>query len=151
VLAGSYARLEHARALVELRAALRRANQRAAARHRLRAGLDLAHRCGATRLAQRAGTELHAAGARPRRAVLTGLDALTASERRVAELAAGGMSNSEIAQQLFVTHNTVEGHLRHIYQKLMIGNRRQLPSALGPASPGAPAAQAGRPKSAAGP
>jgi DNA-binding CsgD family transcriptional regulator len=136
---------------VELGAALRRANQRAAARHRLRAGLDLAHRCGATRLAQRAGTELHAAGARPRRAVLTGLDALTASERRVAELAAGGMSNSEIAQQLFVTHNTVEGHLRHIYQKLLIGNRRQLPSALGPASPGAPAAQAGRPKSAAGP
>ena len=135
VLAGSDARLEHARALVELGAALRRANQRAAARAPLRAGLDLAHRCGAVRLAQRARDELLAAGAKPRRAVLTGLEALTASERRVAELAAAGMSNPEIAQALFVTLSTVEGHLRHVYRKLSIGSRAQLPAALGSAAP----------------
>src|SRR5215472_6463869 len=124
------ARLEHARSLVELGAALRRANQRTAAREPLRTGLDLAHRCGATRLAQRARDELLATGARPRRGALTGLEALTVSERRVAELAAAGMSNPEIAQALFVTLNTVEGHLRHVYQKLSISSRGQLPAAL---------------------
>jgi hypothetical protein len=61
------ARLEHARSLVELGAALRRANQRIAAREPLRRGLDLAYHCGAGRLAQRATEELQATGARPRR------------------------------------------------------------------------------------
>jgi DNA-binding CsgD family transcriptional regulator len=135
VLAASGARLEHARALVELGAALRRANQRTAARAPLRTGLDLAHRCGAVRLAQRARAELLTAGAKPRRAVLTGLEALTASERRVAEMAVAGMSNPEIAQALFVTLSTVEGHLRHVYQKLSISSRGQLPAALGSAAP----------------
>jgi DNA-binding NarL/FixJ family response regulator len=129
------ARLEHARGLVEVGAALRRANRRSAAREPLRTGLDLAYRCGATRLAERARAELLAAGARPRREALTGLEALTASERRVAELAAGGMSNPQIAQALFVTLNTVEGHLRHVYQKLSIGSRGQLPAALRAAAP----------------
>ena len=118
------------RALVELGAALRRANQRTAARTPLRTGLDLAYRCGATRLTQQARDELLAAGARPRRGALTGLEALTTSERRVAELAATGMSNPEIAQALFVTLNTVEGHLRHVYQKLGIHSREELAGAL---------------------
>ena len=135
VLEGSYARLEHARALVELGAALRRGNQRMAAREPLRAGLDLAHHCGANRLAKRARAELAATGARPRRAALTGLDALTPSERRVAELAAERMTNPQIAQALFVTLNTVEGHLRHAYQKLSINSREQLPGALKAAAP----------------
>ena len=135
LLAESGARLEHARALVELGAALRRANQRSAAREPLRTGLDLAQRCGAARLAQRARAELIAAGARPRRGAVTGLEALTASERRVAELAAAGMSNPEIAQALFITLNTVEGHLRRAYQKLSIRSRGQLPAALRSAAP----------------
>ena len=135
VLATCGARLEYARALVELGAALRRANQRTAAREPLRTGLDLAYRCGAVRLAERTRAELLAAGARPRRGVLTGLEALTASERRVAELAATGMSNPEIAQALFVTLNTVEGHLRHAYRKLSISSRGQLPAALRSAAP----------------
>jgi len=135
MLADIGARLEHARALVELGAALRRANQRAAAREPLRAGLDLAYRCGAARLAQRASDELRSTGARPRRAVLTGLEALTVSERRTAELAATGMSNPEIAQALFVTLNTVEGHLRHAYQKPSINSRGHLPAALRSAAP----------------
>lgn len=135
VLAASGARLEHARVLVELGAAMRRANQRTAARAPLRTGLDMAHRCGAMRLAQRARAELLTAGAKPRRAVMTGLEALTASERRVAELAAAGMSNPEIAQALFVTLSTVEGHLRHAYRKLSISSRGQLPAALRSAAP----------------
>jgi DNA-binding CsgD family transcriptional regulator len=135
LLAESGARLEHTRALVELGAALRRANQRTAAREPLRIGLDLAQRCGATRLAQRARAELTAAGARPRREAVTGLEALTVSERRVAELAAAGMSNPEIAQALFITLNTVEGHLRRAYHKLSISFRGQLPAALRSAAP----------------
>jgi DNA-binding CsgD family transcriptional regulator len=144
--AASGARLEHARGLVEFGAALRRANQRAAAREPLRTGLDLAYRCGATRLAQRATSELLAAGARPRRGAQTGLEALTPSERRVAELAADGMSNPEIAQALFVTLNTVEGHLRHAYQKLSISSRGQLPAALRSAAPGTADRPGGRHK-----
>jgi len=135
VLASCGASLEQARALVELGAALRRGNQRTAAREPLRRGLDLAYRCGAGRLAQRATEELRATGARPRRACLTGLEALTPSERRIAELAAGGMSNPEIAQAVFVTLNTVEGHLRHVYQKLSVSSRTELPAALRAAAP----------------
>ena len=101
----------------------------------LREGLDLAYRGGAGRLAQRATDELRAAGAKPRRASLTGLEALTPSERRVAELAASGMSNPEIAQAVFVTLNTVEGHLRHVYQKLSVSSRTELPAALRSAVP----------------
>ena len=146
LLEASGARLEQARALIELGAALRRANQRTAARGPLRTGLDLAYRCGATRLAQRATDELVAAGARPRRGALTGLEALTTSERRVAELAATGMSNPEIAQALFVTLNTVEGHLRHVYQKLSIRTRSQLPAALRSSAPDTAARPPGRKK-----
>ena len=127
---GSPARLEHARAQVELGAALRRANQRTAAREPLREGLDGARRCGATRLAERAAAELRAAGARPRNEVLTGPAALTASERRTAEMAAAGLSNPEIAQALFVTVKTVEGHLSGAYRKLDVRSRAELPRAL---------------------
>ena len=136
VLERSQAPLEHARALVELGAALRRANQRIVARESLREGLELAYRCGASRLAQRASIELQATGARPRRAVLKGLEALTPSERRMAELAAAGMTNAEIAQALFVTINTVEGHLRHAYRKLSISSRSMLSAALTAEAPG---------------
>jgi DNA-binding CsgD family transcriptional regulator len=55
---------------------------------------------------------------------------LTPSERRVAQMAAAGLSNREIAQQLFVTARTVEGHLTHAYQKLRITSRAQLAEAL---------------------
>jgi DNA-binding CsgD family transcriptional regulator len=130
VLAGSEARLEHARALVDLGAALSRANQRTEARARLREGVDLARSVGAFGLAERANEEIAATGARPRKVLQTGLDALTASERRVAQLAADGMSNKEIAQTLFVTIKTVEVHLSHAYRKLEISSRAQLHKAL---------------------
>jgi DNA-binding CsgD family transcriptional regulator len=130
VLAGSEARLEHARALVDHGAALRRANQRTAARELLREGVDLAQKLGAFGLADQANDEIAATGARPRKILQTGLDALTASERRVAQLAADGMSNKEIAQALFVTIKTVEVHLSHAYRKLEISSRTQLDTAL---------------------
>ena len=130
VLAGSQARLAHTRALVDLGAALRRANRRAEACKFLRAGVDLAREVGAFGLAERANDEIAAAGARPRKVRRTGLDALTASERRVAQLAAAGMSNKEVAQTLFVTIKTVEVHLSNAYRKLDINSRGQLDSAL---------------------
>jgi DNA-binding NarL/FixJ family response regulator len=130
VLAGSEARLEHARALIELGAALRRAKRPADAREPLREGLAIARTCGALPLAEHAHEELTASGARPRKIVRAGVDALTASERRVARMAADGMANKEIAQALFVTVRTVEAHLHHAYQKLDISSRAELPAAL---------------------
>ena len=130
VLEQSEVRFEHARALVELGAALRRGNHRSEAREPLRRGLELATRCGAAPLAERAETELLATGARPRRVALSGVESLTPSERRVAEMAAEGDTNREIAQALFVTPKTVEVHLSSAYRKLGISSRSQLPKAL---------------------
>jgi DNA-binding CsgD family transcriptional regulator len=125
------ARLETVRALIDLGAALRRANQRAAAREPLQQAADAAQRGGATVLYERARTELTATGARPRRdALLSGVGSLTPSERRIAEFAAAGQSNREIAQRLFVTPKTVEYHLRNTYRKLNIESRRQLATAF---------------------
>ena len=129
-LAGSGVRLEQALTLVDLGAALRRAGRRREAREPLSEGMRIARSCGAAPLAQRAYDELRAAGGRPRKIVRTGVEELTASERRVAEMAAEGMANKEIAQALFVTVRTVETHLRHTYQKLGISSRGELAAKL---------------------
>jgi DNA-binding CsgD family transcriptional regulator len=123
--------LERARALTDLGALLRRANRRSESRGYLRDALDAAHRAGARPIAERAETELRATGARPRRVTLTGLDALTASERRVAQLAAQSLTNREIAQELFVTARTVEGHLTSVFRKLQLSSRDELGGVLG--------------------
>jgi DNA-binding CsgD family transcriptional regulator len=125
------ARLERARALADLGAMLRRRNRRTEARELLREALDAAHRAGARPLAEYAETELRATGARPRRVVLRGLDSLTASERRVAELASQGLTNREIAQMLFITARTVEGHLTSVFRKLQLDSRNGLSAVLG--------------------
>jgi DNA-binding CsgD family transcriptional regulator len=122
--------LEHARALTDLGAALRRCNRRTEARVPLARARELAQGCGAVVLRQRAQAELRATGARPRRLALSGRDSLTASEQRVTGLAAAGLSNREIAQQLFVTVNTVESHLRHGYLKLGVHSRGELAAVL---------------------
>jgi len=129
------ARLERARAGADLGAMLRRRNRRSEARELLREALDAAARAGARPLAEFAETELRATGARPRRVVLTGLDSLTASERRIAELASEGLSNREIAQMLFVTARTVEGHLTSVFRKLRVQSRDELPAALADGAP----------------
>jgi DNA-binding CsgD family transcriptional regulator/exonuclease VII small subunit len=124
------ARLDQARALIDLGAALRRANHRKEAREPLREGVALAQRCGANALVDRGHAELIASGARPRRTALSGADSLTPSEGRVARLAAAGLTTPEIAQQLFVTVNTVESHLRRTYLKLGIHSREELAGAF---------------------
>jgi DNA-binding CsgD family transcriptional regulator len=129
-LARSPARLEQAHALVELGSALRRTNRLGQAVEPLRAGLDLAERCGAARLADRAGDELRSAGARPRRRRIHGPLSLTASELRVARLAAAGLTNREIARRVYVTPKTVENQLRSVYQKLGVTGRDRLADAL---------------------
>jgi DNA-binding CsgD family transcriptional regulator/tetratricopeptide (TPR) repeat protein len=133
VLEPSPARLELAASLSDLGAALRRGNQRAEARDVLRRALELAEVVGAAPLAERARTELTATGARPRSVRLSGVESLTASERRVAEMAADGLTNRQIAQALFVTPKTVEVHLSSVYRKLEIASRSELARVL-PAS-----------------
>jgi DNA-binding CsgD family transcriptional regulator len=60
----------------------------------------------------------------------SGLESLTASERRIAELASRDLTNREIAQMLFITDCTVEGHLTSVFRKLRLGSRSELPAAL---------------------
>lgn len=130
LLEQSPARLVLARALVTLGGRLRRAGHRAESRMPLREGYELARQCAALALAETARAELRSSGVRLRREALSGIDALTASERRIADMAAAGASNPEIAQALFLTVKTVEMHLTRAYRKLDIGRRSELPDAL---------------------
>jgi DNA-binding NarL/FixJ family response regulator len=131
VLADSEATLEYARALADLGAAIRRAGRRREARGHLQTALELAQTGGATVLARQAETELRAAGGRARRATDTGPEALTASERRVAELAALGHTNRNIAGLLQISIKAVGWHLHQSYRKLEISGRAQLDAELG--------------------
>jgi DNA-binding CsgD family transcriptional regulator len=130
VLERSPARLDLARALVQLGTALRVAGRRTDAREPLRRGLDLAGRCGGTVVGARAREELVAAGGRPRRTRLWGAEALTPSERRVVGLVVSGLSNREAAEALFVTKKAVEFHLGNVYRKLGVAGRDELAAAL---------------------
>jgi DNA-binding CsgD family transcriptional regulator len=130
VLEHSGATLEYARACVEHGAAIRRSGQRRAARPALTRGLELALAAGATSLAARAHTEIGAAGGRSGRPRGNGPAALTASERRIAELAADGHTNRYIASLLQVSVKAVEWHLHQCYRKLDIKTRRQLAGVL---------------------
>ena len=125
------ARLELARVSCELGAELRRKGERSAARDVLRRAHTLALECGGTRLANRARDELARSGARLMREPASGVEGLTPSEVRVAELAAEGLTNREVAQALFVSEKTVETHLGRVYRKLDIKSRHALPGALG--------------------
>jgi DNA-binding CsgD family transcriptional regulator len=126
VLDGTEAKLHLARAHYGLGRGLRRAGQRVDARGHLATSLDLAHRSGASGLEAEIREEMMAAGARPRRAAVIGLESLTPTELRMAQLAEEGMSNREIAEKTFVSRNTVGWHLRNVYRKLQIESREQL-------------------------
>jgi DNA-binding CsgD family transcriptional regulator len=130
VLEGGPSELELARAAIELGTALRRARRRRESREQLVHGADLAHRCGALALAARARAELVSAGARPRRTAFTGIGSLTVSELRVARLAATGLTNREIAQELIVSAKTVSGQLSAVYRKLDVHDRAALALAM---------------------
>jgi DNA-binding CsgD family transcriptional regulator len=130
IVDGSPARLEAAKSFAALGSALRRSRRPSEAREPLRRALELAVACGAGPVEEHARSELYAAGGRPRAPALTGVGSLTASERRVAALAAEGAGNRDIAQALFVTPKTVETHLSSVYRKLGIRSRHELPASL---------------------
>ncbi len=133
ILTPSGASLECAKATIDLGAAYIGKGRQDEALRSLRRGADLAFHCRAQPLVERATRELRAAGARPRRLALMGSDALTPAERRVAALAAEGLLNAQIAEKLFVSEKTVEGHLTRVYQKLGKQSRAQLRETLKPA------------------
>jgi DNA-binding CsgD family transcriptional regulator/tetratricopeptide (TPR) repeat protein len=116
--------LEKVETLLEYGRFLVRSGSPARARPALAEAAELAGACGAGWLAAHAGRELAAAGGRRRRR--SSGELLTPQERRVAELAAGGMSDSDIAGRLTLSARTIETHLRHVYAKLGISSRRQL-------------------------
>jgi DNA-binding CsgD family transcriptional regulator len=126
-LESSSARLVGAEVHADLGFALGRG---AEAREHLTVALEFADACGAQPLARRVRRALSRAGARPRRAARTGSAALTAAERRVVTLAADGLTNRAIAEQLVVTVRTVELHLTNSYRKLGIDSRAALSRAL---------------------
>ena len=130
VLQGSGANRELARSLTALGTALRREGHRRAARDPLEQSLAALQGSGAHGLIAQADTELRAAGGRGRLRDQSGAGALTASERRVAELAADGHTNRHIAGLLQISIKAVEWHLHQTYRKLAVKGRRQLSAAL---------------------
>lgn len=134
VLEPSPMRLERGWVLHDLGLLVRTGGSRVEAREPLRRALEIAEAAEARLLARRVREELAASGSRPRRAALSGVASLTPSERRVADLAAAGRTNREIAEALWVTRKTVEVHLGKAYGKLGIRTRGDLPGALGGAS-----------------
>ena len=117
--------LDRARSLLTAGAAMRRAGQRRLAADSLRGALEIFEEVGAVLWQQRAEEELRRASPRPRQD-----RDLTSAERRVAALVAQGLTNREVAAQLFTTVTTVEAHLTRIYRKLDIRSRTQLARAV---------------------
>jgi DNA-binding CsgD family transcriptional regulator/tetratricopeptide (TPR) repeat protein len=126
VLSDTEASVHLARARAGLGRCLRRSGRRADARDHLRVGLDLAYRGGATGLVVEIREELAAAGGRPRRPLVTGVESLTPTELRIARLASNSLSNRDIAEQIFVSTSTVAWHLRNVYRKLEVESREQI-------------------------
>jgi DNA-binding CsgD family transcriptional regulator len=130
LLEESQSGLEHMRALTDFGAALRRAGRRVDAREPLREAHELARRRGALAIAKRTHEELAATGEKLGPLIAVGVESLTPSERRIAGMAAEGLTNREIAQTLFLSVKTVESHLRGAYRKLEVRSREELPHAL---------------------
>ncbi|MGW5460345.1 AAA family ATPase [Streptomyces sp. NPDC003996] len=105
---------------------LRRARRRVDAREHLRTALALFEDLGATPWAERAAQELRACGETARRRDVTTVTELTPQERQVAALVRQGLSNRDVAAQLFVSSRTVDFHLRNCYSKLGVSSRAEL-------------------------
>jgi DNA-binding CsgD family transcriptional regulator len=127
--AGPTAGLPRIEALVELGRTIRQRAERARAREPLRRAYTEAAELGCTRLVRQAEAELRAARGRPPRRTHAD-DELTPSELRIAELAAAGSTNREIAAALFLSVRTVETHLTSVYRRLRISSRHELAEAL---------------------
>jgi DNA-binding CsgD family transcriptional regulator len=131
--------LDLARALWSLGSWLRRRGHRVESRDPLRRAQEVAHELGAIALEARAHAELLASGARGRRISLSGIDSLTPTERRVADLIARGLTNRQVAESLFVTIGTVEWHVNHIYAKFGVTTRADFKASYG--APSEPTAE----------
>jgi DNA-binding CsgD family transcriptional regulator len=103
----------------------RRAKRRGEARAALTAALEIFDQLGAPRWAEKATAELARIPGRP-----PASGELSETERRVAELVASGLSNKEVAAQLYITVRTVEGNLTRIYRKLGVHSRTELAARL---------------------
>jgi DNA-binding CsgD family transcriptional regulator len=119
---------EGARTLLLYGERLRRGKQRLEARARLNEALALFEELGTTAWSRRTAAELAATGVRARRRKDAARAELTPQELVVARLVAQGHTNREVATQLFLTTNTIETHLRHIFQKLGVRSRTELAS-----------------------
>jgi DNA-binding CsgD family transcriptional regulator len=117
---------ERARSELAFGAALRRARRRTVARDHLRAAFELFDALGATLWAERAQVELRACGQTVRRRTDTAVDRLTPQELQVAGFVAQGLSNADVAAQLFLSRRTIDFHLRNVFTKLGIASRTEL-------------------------
>jgi DNA-binding CsgD family transcriptional regulator len=123
---------ERGRTLLVLGQVQRRAGERRAARETLQQALSVFERVGAGLWAKRAAAEIARIGVR------RAPDALTESEERVAELAAQGFTNPEIAARLFMSRRTVEANLARAYRKLDIRSRAELGATMARRKAGSP-------------
>jgi DNA-binding CsgD family transcriptional regulator len=109
---------------------LRRENRRVDARAQLRVAHEMLGAIGMAGFDERARIELLATGERVRKRTVETRDELTSQERQIALLARDGLSNPEIGGRLFLSHRTVEWHLRKVFTKLDISSRRELGKVL---------------------
>jgi DNA-binding NarL/FixJ family response regulator len=126
LLQDSPARLELARALELLGTILLEDGNHQEGWASVRRSAELAAQCRAPVMAERLRVLLAGSGTRPPLPHLTGIRALTSSERQVAQLAADGLTNRQIAEKLFLSEKTVEAHLSRSYRKLGVRTRTQL-------------------------
>jgi DNA-binding CsgD family transcriptional regulator len=117
---------DRARTALVLGELLRRERRRLDAREHLRSALDLFEGIGAEPWANRARAELRATGETARKRDPSTLDRLTPQELQIARFVARGLSNKEVAAQLFLSPRTVDYHLRRVFVKLEITSRVQL-------------------------
>jgi DNA-binding NarL/FixJ family response regulator len=117
---------------------LRRTRSSAQARRHLLAACDGFAAMAAEPWLARTQAELRAAGHRPARQPEGELSALTAQERQIAQLAASGLSNKQIAERLYLSHRTIGAHLYRIFPKLGVTSRAGLRDALSPPADGPP-------------
>ena len=122
--------VHHARAQLIYGEWLRREHRRVDARVQLKAAHAAFDAIGAGAFAERAQRELLATGETVRKRTADTYDALTPQEAQIARLADEGLTNPEIGHQLFLSHRTVEWHLRKVFTKLGINSRRELTNAL---------------------
>lgn len=130
---------ERARSELALGELLRRARRRVEAREHLHLALDAFEQLGATLWAERARVELRASGQTARKRDPSTRAELTAQELQIVRFVSEGLTNREVAAQLFLSPRTIDFHLRNVYRKLGISSRTALARLeLGSENPGAP-------------